>query len=381
MTKPSFNLAILTDHIANIGGAESILFNAVALFPHADLFTTVHKSEIDAKLPPYIARKGFETTFLQHLPWPEKLYKAYLPLMPMAVEGLNLQAYDVLLSSHHSMIKGVIPRPDATHLCYCHSPARYIWDQFWTYASMNRLGPLGSLLVGALSSPLRQWDAVSANRVDRFLANSSFTAKRIQKYYNRQAEVLFPPVDTQKFAHAAGQLVQSDDYYLMAGRLVAYKGFELAIEVFNALKQPLHIIGLGPEYERLKAMAGPTVKLLGRVDDATLTEQFQRCKGFIFPGKEDFGIVMVEAQAAGKPVIALEAGGALDIVVPEQTGILAPEYTLEAFKAAVEAANRCQWDAEAIARHAQQFDTQVFRDRLECLVTQAASSTSQSLRL
>jgi glycosyltransferase involved in cell wall biosynthesis len=365
-----FKLAILTDHIANIGGAESILFNAVDLYPEADLFTVVHNPTLNAKMPELVGNKTFHTSFLQDFPFAISRYKAYLPLMPLAVEALNVQAYDVLLSSHHSVIKGVIPRPDAVHLCYCHSPARYLWDQFWTYASMNRLGSLGTLLISALSHPLRSWDVTSSNRVDRFLANSSFTAKRIQKYYHREAEVLFPPVDTKKFKPS----VPTGDYYLMTGRLVAYKGFELAIDVFNRLKLPLVIIGDGPEFDRLKAKAGSTVTMLGRVSEATLIEHFEGCRGFIFPGKEDFGIVMVEAQAAGKPVIALNAGGALDIVKPEITGILATEFSESAFVDAVQRAQSIHWDAETIGRHAETFDTQHFRHRLKTLIDWAAET-------
>jgi len=352
------NLAILSDQLAgSIGGAESVLFAAMDMYPDADLYTTVLR---DGFLPDKYKGRKFNTTFIQDLPWGTDKYKAYLPLMPIAVEYLNLQQYDTLFSSHHSMIKGVIPRPDAYHVCYCHSPARYIWDMFWTYSDLNEFGPLKRLAVAAMSSSLRTWDVTSSNRVDRYLANSSFTAQRIKKYYNRDSEILYPPVETTKFNNEG-----EDDYYLIAGRMVAYKGFELAIDTFNENGKQLVVIGNGPEYNKLKAKAKPNIKMLGRVDEATLKKHMNQCKGFIFPGKEDFGIVMAEAQSAGKPVIALAAGGALDIVDRGLTGVLAPEYTLESFKAAIVEAEAIQWNAHHIAQSAKQFDIENFKSQLK----------------
>jgi glycosyltransferase involved in cell wall biosynthesis len=351
-------LAILSDQLAgSVGGAESILFAALDLYPEADVYTTVHR---EGFLPaPYNQRK-IHTTFIQQMPFSVDKYKAYLPLMPMAVEMLNLQQYDTLLSSHHSMIKGVIPRPDAYHVCYCHSPARYLWDMFWTYSDLNGFSSLQRLLVGGISSGLRQWDVTAACRVDRFLANSNFTAQRIEKFYNRRATVLYPPVNTNKFSHEA-----TGDYYLIAGRMVAYKGFELAIDTFNENGKPLVVIGSGPEYEHLRVKARPNIRMLGRVDDATLAHHMNNCKGFIFPGKEDFGIVMAEAQSAGKPVVALAAGGAMDIISHGETGILAPEYTVESFKRAVEQAEHTVWSSGAIAESAKRFDVSVFKSQLK----------------
>jgi glycosyltransferase involved in cell wall biosynthesis len=363
-------IAILTDHIANIGGAESVLFNAVDLFPSAKIYTVVHNRAINREMPKSVGIKNFETTYLQRFPLSVKYYKAYLPVMPFAVESLNLQEYDVLFSSHHSVIKGVIPRPDAVHVCYCHSPARYLWDQFWTYAHLNGYSGLKRNLISGLSAPLRIWDVSVSNRVDRFLANSSFTARRIKKYYNRASEVLHPPVDTKRFRVNNLRL----DFYLMVGRLVAYKGFDLAIDVFNRLKLPLVIIGDGPEYSRLLQKAGPTVKLLGRLGEIELIEHFETCRGFVFPGKEDFGIAMVEAQAAGKPVIALNDGGAVDIVQPDVTGVLSSEFSESAFVDAIRRAESIDWDPQAIAKNADLFDTRHFRERLRFLIDWACSS-------
>lgn len=361
-------VAILSDISAAFGGAESILITAMDLYPNADFFTPVFKKNV---LPQkYVAHRKITTTFLQKLPFPEKLYKVYLPLMPLAIELLNIQKYDIIFSSHHSMIKGVIPRPDAWHVCYCHSPARYLWDQFWTYTSINRFGPVSEFLTAALSQYLRIWDISAANRVDVFLANSSFTAKRIQKFYNRKAHIVFPPVNTNKFTPEA-----EEDYYLMAGRLVPYKGFELAIEVFNANGKHLKIIGDGPKLEALKRNAKPNIEFMGWVDDKTLIRTMNRCRGFIFPGKEDFGIVMAEAQSAGKPVIALKAGGALDIVRHGDTGILASEYRVENFCRAIEEAEKIHWDPQAIKAHAEQFNQVRFRNELQNILNNPSEYT------
>lgn len=350
-------MAILSDQLAGgIGGAESILFAAMDLRPDADVYTTVQRPGL---VPEPYGSKIQRTTWIQNLPKAPDLYKAYLPLMPLAVEMLNLQEYDQLFTSHHSVIKGIIPRPDAYHACYCHSPARYLWDLFWTYSNLNGFGAIKQVMVAAVSQYMRLWDVTSANRVDLFIANSTITAKRIKKFYQRESHIIYPPVDTHRFRHAG-----TEDYYLMVGRLVAYKGFELAIDVFNELKQPLVIIGGGPEYEKLKAKAGPTVKLLGKVDNATLEHHMNHCKGFIYPGKEDFGIVMVEAQSAGKPVIALNAGGAQDIVIPGETGLLADTPSVVAFADAVRQANAMTWDHAAIAQHAQKYDVTLFKQQL-----------------
>jgi glycosyltransferase involved in cell wall biosynthesis len=358
MSNNALNYAIISDQLAGgIGGAESLLWLAMDLLPQADVYTTVIRPEI---IPSPYNKRTITPTWIQNLPNAAKWYKGYLPLMPLAIEMLDLQAYDVVLSMHHSMAKGVIVRPDALHVCYCNSPARYIWDMFWTYSEMNQFGPLKHLVVAALSHYLRMWDVTSAQRVDYFLANSSIIKQRVETFYNRPAEVLHPACDTNKFENLG-----TDDYYLMVGRLVAYKGFDLAVDVFNQLKLPLKIAGSGPELEALRAKAGPTVEVLGRVDEATLKTLVGRCKGFIYPGKEDFGIVMVEAQAAGKPVIALAAGGALDIVKHGETGWLAPHYTVEAFKKAVLEANQQVWDIQHITAHAENFSIEKFQHRLK----------------
>lgn len=357
-------LAIITDQLAGgIGGAESILFCAMDLFPQAPVYTTVLNRDI---IPSKYNERIITPSFIQNLPFAKRKYKAYFPLMPLAVEYFNLQEFDIIFSSHHSVAKGIIPRPDAVHICYCHSPARYIWDMFWTYSDLNNTKGTKRLLTALISQYLRIWDVTSSNRVDYYLANSNYTAKRIKKFYNRDSEVLFPPVNTDCF-----QYEDSHDYYLMVGRLAAYKGFELAIDAFNESGKRLVIVGDGAEAKRLRAKAGKNIEMPGKVSLDELKNYMNNCRGFIFPGKEDFGIVMAEAQSAGKPVIAFKGGGALDIVADGETGILFNEQSTSSLNNAVNKSENTQWDYKLIREHSLKFDKQKFEERLKYIIDNA----------
>lgn len=357
-------IAVVSDKLTGaIGGAESIVFALLDLYSDTPVYTTILDERI---IPKKYSGIDYHTSFIQKLPLAKKYYKAYFPLMPFGIEALNMQEYDIIFSSHHCVAKGVIPRPDAIHMCYCHSPARYIWDMFWTYSKLNKLNPIKRLIISAISQHIRMWDVTSSNRVDHFLANSSYTASRIKKYYNRNAEIFYPPVETEKFCYQ-----EEEDYYLMAGRLVAYKGFEQAIEAFNASGKPLVIIGNGAEYKKLKAMAKPNIQMLGHVSEKDLIYHFNHCKAFVYSGKEDFGIVMAEAQAAGKPVIALNGGGALDIVINKETGVLFDKSDTESINKAIKLAEEIQWDHKLITNHSKQFDISIFKNRLQDLIENA----------
>jgi len=354
----------MSDQLAGgIGGAESIVFNVLDIYPEADLFTTVYDKKI---IPEPYCKKDIKASFVQKMPLAKRFYKAYFPLMPFAIEFLNFQDYDVIFSSHHSVAKGVIPRPDAAHICYCHSPARYIWDMFWVYSDLNRFNLFQRLFICLISNYLRMWDVTSACRVDLFLANSSYTATRIKKYYNRDARILHPPVDTEKFNHQ-----ESEEFYLMAGRLVAYKGFEMAVDAFNESGKRLIIAGDGAEYQKLKSKAKNNIELLGRVSENRLISLFNRCKGFIFPGKEDFGIVMAEAGAAGKPVIAFKGGGALDIIEDNKTGILFENQDIQSLNKAINLAESISWDHKYISNAVKRFDKKVFNSHIKEIIDNA----------
>lgn len=355
------NLGIISDQLAGrIGGAESILFCLYDLFPDAPSFFTVYNRDI---LPERYKDREMHASFIQKLPFALKLYKAYFPFMPFAVELMEVQKFDVIFSSHHCVAKGIIPRPDAVHISYCHSPARYIWDLFWTYSKFNKFNEPQKILISAILQYIRMWDITCTNRIDYFLANSSYTAARIKKYYNRDSEVLFPPVNIDAFKNQG-----TDDFYLMVGRLVAYKGFEAAVDAFNESGKKLVIIGDGPEFDRLKSKAGKNISLLGSVPFEVLNKHMKTCKAFIYPGREDFGIVMAEAQAAGKPVIAIKAGGALDIVLDNETGLLIEETSIESLNQAVKRSELIDWDHNHISDTAKRFDKKVFCQRIKYLI-------------
>lgn len=367
-------LAIISDQLCGgIGGAESILFNILDLFPETPVYTTIYNPEI---IPGQYKDTKIIPSFIQKLPMAKAFYKAYFPIMPLALESFNLQEYDTVFSSHHSVAKSIIPNPEAFHVCYCHSPARYLWDLFWTYSKLNNFNKVSGTIVGAISQYLRVLDVTSSNRVDLFLANSKFTAARIMKFYRRDSCVIHPPVDTDKFNYEG-----EDNYFFMLGRLVAYKGFELAVDAFNESGKRLVIAGDGPLYKKLKAKAGKNILLTGKIPDEKLIKYMNNCKGFIFPGKEDFGIVMAEAQSAGKPVIAFKQGGASDIVLNSETGILFEEQTTESLNKAVLKSENMKWDNKFISERAKMFDKQIFKSRLKLILENKDYSEKELLTI
>jgi glycosyltransferase involved in cell wall biosynthesis len=328
------------------------------------------------------------TSLVQHLPGSFRWYRYYLPLMPTAIETLDLSPYDVVLSSSHCVAKGVIARPDALHVTYIHAPMRYVWDLWPQYFPPKYW--LTRTLVPFMLNYLRTWDVASAHRVDHFIANSCFVASRLEKYYRRAATVIYPPVDTVFFTPGD----TTDDYYLMVTALVPYKGVELAMQAFNSLRRPLKIIGSGPLAGKLKAMAGPQVELLGWRSNEELRRYYAACRAVIFPALEDFGIVPLEANAAGRPVIALGQGGALETVLPANaldnpavlhpavgtqympTGVFFPQRTPDALQAAVRffEAHETLFHAADLRRHAQQFDRSVFAQRIQQFLTTALAA-------
>lgn len=336
----------------DLGGSESILFALMDLLPLSTVYAPLINRDL---LPEEYKNRKYRTTFIEKMPFSKKFYKAYFPLMPLAIESFDVQEYDGIISSHHCVAKGIIPRPDSIHICYCHSPARYIWDLYWTYARLNRFSAISRIITSTLSHYLRIWDNVSASRVNLFLSNSTYTSQRIQKYYNRRSIILYPPVDTEAF-----NFESDGDYYLMAGRLIAYKGFELGIEAFNSSGKRLVIVGDGPEYSKLKSKANKNIEMVGKVRQEELVKYFNNCKAFVFPGKEDFGIVMAEAQSAGKPVVAFDAGGAKDIILNNETGILFKEQSIHSINNAIEESEKKLWNDRAISLHAEKFDRKVF---------------------
>lgn len=352
-------VAIIHYWLCNRRGGERVIEALCEMFPQADIFTLVHdKDRLQSKI---IAEHKVTPSFLQKLPFAKRHYQFYLPLMPMALEQFDLRGYDLILSSESGPAKGVIVPPDARHLCYCHSPMRYIWDM--THDYMDTASIFTKVASVPLFHYLRMWDALSANRVDRFVANSRTVKRRIASCYRREAEVIAPPVDVEAFAPAQ----EREDFYLLAGELVAYKRPDLAVEACNALGKRLVIIGGGPMEEKLRKIAGPTVTMLGRCDFNVLRDHYARCKALLFPGLEDFGIVPVEAMASGAPVLAYGKGGILDSAVEGETALFFNTQTCEALVDCIERfeTHGVSMNAQELTNHAKRFSASHFKTRIQ----------------
>jgi glycosyltransferase involved in cell wall biosynthesis len=360
-------IAIIHYWLVGMRGGEKVLEAFCKLFPEADIFTHVYVPEA---VSPTIRRHKIITTFINRLPRASRLYKKYLVAMPMALEQLDLSGYDLVISSEAGPAKGVIAPPGAVHICYCHSPMRYLWNMFHGYR--RRSGPLTSMLMPPLAHYLRIWDVASSARVDYFIANSNTVAKRIRRYYRRESTVIHPPVDVDSF-----ECVRPDelgDYYLMAGELVAYKRPELAVKAFNRIQKKLIVIGGGEMLNEIRRLAGPTVTVMGFQPLYVLRHHYARCRALIFPGEEDFGIVPVEAMASGRPVIAFGRGGATETVVPGLSGWLFEEQSVDAIVEAERAAWNFGCDSERIVEHASKFSSYRFMAEMTAYIEECVTA-------
>ena len=363
-------VAIVHYWLVGMRGGERVLEALCRMFPGADLFTHVADP---ARLSATLRAHRITQTGIARLPFARRLYPAYLPLMPRALEALDLSGYDLVISSEAGPAKGVIAPPGAPHLCYVHSPMRYLWDQYPAYR--NSAGPLTRLAMPHLAHGLRQWDVTSAARVDGFAANSTHVAARVHKYWRRGAAVVPPPVAVERFAPAPRE--ELGGFYLWAGELAPYKRPDLAIAAFRAMGKPLWVIG-GPARtaRRLAAQAGPETRFLGQVPLSVLRGALARCRALIFPGEEDFGIAPLQAMAAGRPVIAYAAGGALDTVVPG-TGLLFGEQSVAAIMRAVADFDPDAVDPWFIRAHAEKFDVAHFRAQMMAYVARKLAEPQQ----
>jgi glycosyltransferase involved in cell wall biosynthesis len=353
-------VAIVHYWLVGMRGGEKVIEALCDLFPAADIFTLVYDA---AEISDKIKAHRIIPSFLQKIPGGVRRYQSMLPLMPFALESFDLSGYDLVISSESGPAKGIIPPPHAKHICYCHSPMRYIWDHYNQYRSEK--GAIARAAMSIFAPPLRVWDVTAAARVDTFVANSHHVQRRIHRYYNREAEVIHPPVSVERFSVAT----EPGDFYLCAGQIVGYKRVDLAIQALTELDRPLVVIGSGVT-DRLRKLAGPKVTFLGKQPDSVLYDHFARCRALIFPGEEDFGIVPVEVMASGRPVIAYGRGGALETVAPGRSGILFPEQTVESLKAAVMQfeATTDAFPPEALQGHAALFSAGIFKQKFSDLV-------------
>jgi glycosyltransferase involved in cell wall biosynthesis len=356
-------LTLVHDWLNQIGGAEDVLDTLVRLYPDSPLYTSIYAPEL---MPEHYRQWDIRTLWLDRMPAIHNHHQPYLPLYPLAWGGLNLSDYDVILSNKSGFCHGLQHDEKSLHICYCLAPTRYVW-QTESYIAREGIGKPIQLALRPLIAALRQWDYRAAQRVNHFIAISTDIQERIKNFYGRDSVVIFPPVDTSRFQPAAN----TDDYFLIVSRLIPYKRIDLAVQVATRLGLPLKIGGKGRDMERLKAMAGPTVEFLGYVPDEQLPELMARCKAFLFPGLEDFGITPVQAEAAGRPVIAFGGGGALDTVIPGKTGELFYEMTVDSLAEVMRNFDAEAYDPAFIRAHAEKFDTQVFNQQMTSFVNQA----------
>lgn len=360
------SVGLVHDWLPLYAGAERVLEQMIQVLPGADLYSLI--DFVPEEQRGFLDGKSVNTSFIQNLPFAESSYRYYLPLAPFAIEQFDLYGHDIVLSSSYAVAKGALTRSDQLHISYVHSPIRYAWDLQFQYLKQRGLrSGLRGLIARIVLHYMRLFDSTTANRVDLFIANSKHVARRIWKTYRRKACVIYPPVDTSKF-----QLHEDkDSYYVAMSRLVEYKRMDLIVQAFSEMPdKELIVIGDGPEFDRLEKMAGPNVSLLGYQPDEAVQHYMQQARAFVFAAEEDFGIVPVEAQACGTPVIAYGKGGARETVIPGVTGLFFEEQSVQALASAVERfeARREQFTPSLIRQHAEQFSVERFQEELSQVI-------------
>ncbi len=359
------SLALIHDWLNQIGGAEDVLEKLVGRYPGAPVYTSIYAPEL---MPPAYRSWPIHTSFMDRLPGVHRHHQPYLPLYPLAFERFDLREHAVLLSNKSGFCHGVHKAAGARHVCYCLTPTRYVWN-FDDYAGREGLGPAVRLALKPMLAWMRRWDRRAADRVDTFIAISTAVQERIARFYGRESTIIYPPVDTARFAQA--QTAGRRRYLLSLGRLIPYKRVDLAVEACTRLGLELWVAGAGRDRARLEKLAGPTVRFLGRVPDADVPGLFANARAFLFPGLEDFGIAPVQALAAGTPVVAFAGGGALDTVRDGENGVLFREQTVESLVAALERLDRLEFERAAIRGTAAPFDTDVFLAQIADVVARA----------
>lgn len=365
-------IALVHDWLTGMRGGERALEVVCERFPDAELFTLVH---IRGSVSPTIERHRPRTSFVQRLPLVKRYYRVYLPIFPTAIEQFDFDRFDLIVSLSHCCAKSIIRPAHARHLCYCLTPMRYAWDQFDAYFGRERVGAIGSRLMRPVMARLARWDRDTADRVDRYVAISAYVAGRIRRYYNREATVVYPPVDTDFFQPDTST---PEPFALVVSALVPYKRLDVAIAACRLAGVPLKIVGTGPDRAQLEGAANGTVEFLGRRTDEEIRSLYRRAAVTLLPGEEDFGIVPLEAQACGRPIVALGRGGALETVVPDETGILVDDLAAEAFADGIRRALDRRFDPTVIRRHAETFSRSRFGDEMDALVRDESALTGRA---
>ena len=346
-------------------GGEKVLLSLARLFPEAPIFTLLH---VRGSLAPELEARDIRTTFVQHLPGVETHYRQYLPLFPAAAASIDLSGFDLVVSSSHCVAKGVRVAPGARHVCYCHTPMRYVWDRYDDYFGPGRVSGLTAAVVPTIAEALRAWDVATAGGVHRYAANSAHVAGRIRRYYGRDAAVIPPPVDTEFFTPDGRP---GGDYDLVVSALVPYKRIELILDAYRVGPRPLKVVGGGPEAARLRALAGRETDFLGPVDDVALRDLYRGCRAVVMASVEDFGIVPLEAMACGRPAVVFAEGGGRETVLPGQTGVLFQEPTAASLRAAVDSLEGLRFNTATLRAHAETHSRQVFEARFRAFVEEA----------
>jgi glycosyltransferase involved in cell wall biosynthesis len=348
-------IAVVHDYFTQLGGAEKVAEELYSMFPNASLFATVAFPQC---MPSRLSHVRVHTSWMQNLPRIQKSYRLYFLVYPLGVSSVNLSGYDLVISSSSSYAKGVKTSRDAIHVCYCHTPMRWAWS-YDDYARRDSFGTSQRLVLKALARALRHWDEAASRQPDHFVANSKVVADRILKSYGRSSEVIYPPINTARFRPSK----EHGDYYVVLSRLVSYKRLDVAVQACTKLRKKLLVIGDGLDRERLESMAGPTVTFVGRASDQDVEYHVSRCRALIFPGEEDFGMAPLEVAAAGRPTIAYRAGGALETVIENSTGIFFDKQTPEHLAEAIQHFERQDWSPDVIRRHSEGFSAEIFQDR------------------
>ncbi len=366
-------IAIVCDWLTVYGGAERVVYEMHQLFPKAPIYTSLYNPKACSVFKDAEVRESR----LRWIPFGRHLHRLFLPLMPLAFEQMDLSHFDIVLSSSHSAAKGVITKPGTLHVSYCHSPMRYVWDHSHEYQKEYKNFAWLRWFYQPFLHKIRMWDRLAAERVDVFLANSKYISRRIEKYYGRESEVIYPPVDLSYFQVSKGER----SGYVAVGRLIPYKRFDLIVQLCTERNIPLKVVGTGPELKRLKAMAGPSVEFLGLASGEDLRAAYQGAKALIFPQVEDFGIVPLEAMACGTPVLAFGRGGALETVKDGVSGLFFEAQSAEALEAAVQRFEAHSWDTEKVAESVQEFASARFKAELRHALDKAWKAHQSMLGL